>query len=307
MSRKKDSDLLILGLLALAFLGKGPFAGPPSPMDMGSPTSRPMDMPSSGRSSDGSPSGSGTNDKNQSNSNKNMGMGGGVPDKGSPMTPPMGPPMVTPMYVPPMDNAGVKASEAQIKTIMGGGGIMEGSGLFLQTNLPHPSGDPFSAVTTTVFNPKTGKYDTYTNNSDLFATPEQKNAQPMSIMEMAKQVMPMMGIMDIPVKASPPPAMTPPLMGLFDLSALTSKDVYRSLIMQSPSMTSGQVGSEFVRNPLPQMPSILQGLENFGQASLNKLLESGQSLTGLFSNLKGVFPFFGSPSPVTPIEVPLVA
>lgn len=312
MARKKDnSDLLILGLLALAFLGKGPLSVPSSmdttpartgPMDMGSPSRN-------GSNGDGTPTESGVNDKNaQTTSNKTMGMGGGVVDKGSPMTPPGGSGMISPMFVPPKDNAGVMAAQKTIAVIAGGGAVMEGPGTFLQPNLP-TIGGPGASTTTVVFNPKTGKYDTFTNNELLFSNnADTKNTQPMSAKEMAKQPMPAM--------AAPMMMMPVPLSGLVDTGPKTNTDIYKTLLMQqmmAPVMaTPAPAGpaavlppvSGTVPNPLPQMPSILSNLQGFGQSFLNQFLQAGQSLTGLFNNLSNVLPAIpglAGPKPL-PIE-----
>ena len=303
MTRKHDNyDWVLLLLFALGFKGVPGFGGG-SNMDTTSTGGKGMtDDTTGGKNSGGSMDvTTGANNKNQDNSGNKvtmppggMGMMTGPPDKGTPVSGPMDPSKIIPTYTP---NAGVQAAQAQLNAIYGGGNVSEGGNVYLNRNLPSPSGSMGSSITTVVYNPKTGKYDTFTNNELLFPMTAMK--PPMSMAEMAKQPTPPGSMPPMMTQPMPLPNLTGGVRPL-DLNAIAA--LYnKPQPMQAPTMTL-PAPSGTLPNPLPQHPSLLSGLENFGQAALNQLLNQGKNLTGLFNNLQSILPVL--PGGVSPRPLP---
>lgn len=309
MMRKSDhsKELLIVGLLFLALIGKGALATPPAPKQTMDPTKPPASDPSQ----NGKSNSPGENDQptdggvqtrsNAGNDAQNMpGGGSGVPDKSKMQTPPPNmPPMTTPPFMMPTNVA-----DLIDPTAPKGGTALPGGAVFIP-GLPGidpstgmvivPGSGPYTPSITTVYG-----NTTYTNfNPALFSSQPPK--QPgMTAPEMVKQPTPPMMIPPTippvgtmfggtPFGTPIPVEMLPQTM--FTLPFISASDV-RS---QPPPMMMPPVtlppGKTSVPNPLMQTPDllsmILKDTGGFGQSALNAILQGGKELTGAFSMLQG--------------------
>lgn len=317
MRKKDNKDWLLIALLALALLGKGPLATPRPPApDTTSPDKPGVDPGTNGKSSDSTTPDSST----PKSSPPDPRLTGGVPDKSKMQSSPgtMGMPP-TFMMPGPFDNPGVMFAQNQVNLINSQPKTPEGPGTFLVSNL---GGTPGASVTTALYNPVTMMYDTFTNNQYLF-TPK---APGMSPMEMLKQPTPMMmQPMTVPLPAVKPPMMsssiipvptvkspfdpnvgilqpnTPiPLSGLVDPNTLPGSTNPLSALMKMlmPNMVMDSTpGLSYpgtnIPNPLSSKTTLpLQDLLNqfggFGQNALNQFLNAGNNLQGIFNNLQGL-------------------
>lgn len=309
MARKHDNyDWAILLLLLLGFKVPPGLGGTAPDTMSNSGRSSMTDDTTTGKNGGGSmDTATGANNKNQDPSGNKSTMQPpsitpiGAPDKGTPVTGPGDMSKVIPTYMP---NAGVQAAQAQVNAIFAGDNTPEAPGVYYNPNLPSPDGNAGASVTTVVRDPRTGMYVTVTNNQYLF---------PMSgpsMAEMAKQPLP---------PGSMPPMMSQPMAQQVPLPNLTggvlqSQNSIYQLMQTQPVTTPRGVQSPplslpapsgTLPSPLPTHPSLLSGLENFGQAALNQLLNQGKNLTGLFNNLQNILPTIPgltSPRPL-PIEV----
>lgn len=327
MVKKDDRDLiLLLGLLGLAFLGKGPLATPPAPKTMDTsmiPDSGGGRSTAPGENSMPTDMGGVTSRSGPGNDVQNFpgGSSGGVPDKSKGM-----PSSGMPSFMIPPGNQNV----ANLINPIAPGGMMIGPNTYFRPGLDlfgNPSGGPGPGPTTpsisTVYGGKT-----YTNfdpalllnkNMGEQLQPDviKQPAVPPSIMP--PMMIPAPGQMFsfpnaqfgpiIPVEVPPPNMYT----FSFDTGPITPpmKVLPPEMIIPpvfnipTPKPPGPEMGSMFVQNPLPQQMNLLQMLAQsgmgFGQNVLNSLINAGQGLSQIFSNLP-MLPnnLFGLPSPFAP-------
>jgi hypothetical protein len=303
--KRQNNDLLILGLLALAFLGKGPLAGGTPPGRTSTdPTSRGSSDPTMGRSNspgenDQPPDMSGVNSRSGPGNDVQNFPGGssGVPDKSkSQSSPPNMPPMMMPPSMMPPNVANVISP-----TPPSGGTVLPGGNIFVPglsdtgLSMGGPGPGPNTPSITTVYGGKT-----YTNFNPMLLDPGVNMKTPgVAMAEVMNKATPQMSA----------PMMVPGRMFsviLGDTSApMAPKSAPSPIPMMAPTSAPQMVLPSYpgtqIPNPLmPQDQNVLQmllsGGQGFGQAALNQFLNAGKSLTGLFSNLPPAI--FGRPQVV---------
>jgi hypothetical protein len=220
------------------------------------------------------------------------------------------------------DNPGVAFAQKQVQVISTTPPTATKGGLSLIPNLPTVGGTGKESVTTAIYNPNTGQYQSYTNNELLFGNapsgknpqavpapsqPTHKIADPQSVDPIGTYYStPNSPVITIPVTPSSAiPTLTQKTANPIDLLAYAQSQIPQVMTQKNQTPQPAQSYPDTtVPNPLTkQQPSILDGLTNFGQASLNALLAQGKNLTGLFSGIK-IPQLFGVPA--APISSPTV-
>lgn len=303
--RQKDDNGLLLLLLLLGLSGFKGITRPQTP-DTSKPspdTSKPSDSsPTDNTPADPLNPGKPTDKTGQGNAGdtpgtKTGGLGGAIVSYASNVGSTAQKMLMT--AIGRGDNAGVQAAQAQINAINAGGFKQTGANTYVG-NLPSPINNPLSSITTAVYNPKTGTYDTYTNNDvNHKSSPSFTPAPPMT-----QPTAPQRQPVGVPVPVVQPKPQSIPIPNLTGGVTQSANELYNMLLKNknqggSPSETvkvpnptipntPGQnyhpnMGDTSIPNPLPQQPA-------FGQAFLNQFLQAGNSLQGAFNNLQGLIP-----------------
>jgi len=297
MSNKNHKDeLLLLGILFLAFFNKGPLAttGPRGPPGEAGARGSMGDTGPPGQSSspgdNGSQTDMGTTSKQPPTRTDDT---VGVPDKSKTQSPPPSmPPMTMPPFMMPSTVDLINPSPPKGGMTLPSGSVFV-PGLDLYGN---PTGGPGPGASTPSITTRYGE-TTYTNfNPGLFVGANPKTGGP-TIPETVKQPMPPM-MMPVVMYSDP----TQIQRGRIIPVDIPPPSKYVIPFMESPPMIVQQLppGKTTVPNPMTQstpdlLSMILKQTGGFGQEALSALLQGGRDLSGAFSHLTGLF----SPGPIT--------